>query len=234
LSADTAAQVSVVALREGQIAVVQSSMLGSILSNLLLVMGMCFLLGGIANMRDAQGKGTEQTFASATAQTTCSLMALSTASLIIPSTLYSVLSRANEHGKEDSILFLSRGTSIILLVLYVMYLYFQLRTHKNLFTAEVEAQAQEHEEEEGGEPAMSPWSAGAVLIATTLVIAVCAEYLVDSIDDLVETAHISKNFIGLILIPIVGNAAEHVTACVVAVRNKMDLVSSGTFTPFLW
>jgi Ca2+:H+ antiporter len=104
-----------------------------------------------------------------------------------------------------------------------MYLYFQLRTHKNLFNAEA-AIVQEPETEEA-EPAMSPWSAGAVLIATTLVIAVCAEYLVDSIDDLVETAHISKNFIGLILIPIVGNAAEHVTACVVAVRNKMDLVS---------
>jgi Ca2+:H+ antiporter len=62
-------------------------MLGSILSNLLLVMGMCFLLGGIVNMRDAQGNGIEQSFASATAQTTCSLMALSTASLIIPSTV---------------------------------------------------------------------------------------------------------------------------------------------------
>jgi Ca2+:H+ antiporter len=104
-----------------------------------------------------------------------------------------------------------------------MYLYFQLRTHKNLFSIEV---AQEAAGEDESEPAMSPWSAGAVLIATTLVIAVCAEFLVDSIDDLVETAHISKNFIGLILIPIVGNAAEHVTACVVAVRNKMDLVSS--------
>jgi Ca2+:H+ antiporter len=58
---------------------------------------------------------------------------------------------------------------------------------------------------------------------TTLLVAVCAEYLVGSIDDLVETAGISKNFIGLILIPIVGNAAEHVTAVVVAIRNKMDL-----------
>ena len=82
--------VSIVALREGQIEVVQSSMLGSILSNLLLVMGMCFFLGGIYNMRDANGDPAEQSFASITAQTSCSLMALSSASLILPATVRTV------------------------------------------------------------------------------------------------------------------------------------------------
>lgn len=67
--------------------------------------------------------------------------------------------------------------------------------------------------------------AAIVLVVTTIVIAVCADYLVGSIDNVVETAKISKTFVGLILIPIVGNAAEHVTAVVVAVKNKMDLVS---------
>lgn len=76
--------VSIVALREGQIEVVQSSMLGSILSNALLVLGMCFFFGGICNMRDGSDIPMEQQFASATAQTSCSLMALSSASLIIP------------------------------------------------------------------------------------------------------------------------------------------------------
>lgn len=70
---------------------------------------------------------------------------------------------------------------------------------------------------------MGPVAAGAVLVVTTILVAICAEYLVGSIDDLVESAGISKAFIGLILIPIVGNAAEHVTAVVVAVRDKMDL-----------
>jgi Ca2+:H+ antiporter len=77
-------QVSIIALRDNQIEVVKSSMLGSILSNLLLVMGMCFFLGGTFNMRDAHGNGREQVFASGTAQTACSLMALSSASLVIP------------------------------------------------------------------------------------------------------------------------------------------------------
>ena len=70
---------------------------------------------------------------------------------------------------------------------------------------------------------MGPWPAAGVLIVVTIAVAVCAEYLVDSIDSLVETAHISKTFVGLILLPIVGNAAEHVTAVIVAVKDKMDL-----------
>lgn len=70
---------------------------------------------------------------------------------------------------------------------------------------------------------MSAWAAGVALVLVTLLVAICAEYLVDSIDAIVEEAHISKTFIGLILIPIVGNAAEHVTAVIVAWKNKMDL-----------
>jgi len=115
-------------------------------------------------------------------------------------------------------LILSHGTAIILLILYVLYLIFQLRTHSNLFDAEAQG-----DDEEAEEPSMSPWAATGVLVVVTVAVAICAEYLVDSIDSLVETAHISKTFIGLILLPIVGNAAEHVTAVVVAVKDKMDL-----------
>ncbi|ROT36606.1 Ca2+ transporter [Sodiomyces alkalinus F11] len=210
--------VSIVALKEGQIEVVQSSMLGSILSNLLLVMGMCFFFGGIVNMRHPSTQlGQEQGFASATAQTTCSLMTLSSASLVIPATLYNVLDGNNE-DKERTVLLLSRGTAIILLLLYVLYLWFQLRTHQNLFDSE-----QQLSEDEPEVPLMGAIPAALVLVVTTVLVAICADYLVGSIDDVVESAHISRNFIGMILIPIVGNAAEHVTAVVVAVRNKMDL-----------
>jgi len=78
-------------------------------------------------------------------------------------------------------------------------------------------------DEEADEPSMGPIPATFVLVAVTVLVAVCAEYLVDSIDALVETAHISKTFVGLVLLPIVGNAAEHVTAIVVALKDKMDL-----------
>ncbi|OTB09519.1 hypothetical protein M426DRAFT_80754 [Hypoxylon sp. CI-4A] len=234
--------VSIIALRDRQIEVVKSSMIGSILSNLLLVMGMCFFFGGIVNMRDEHGHGQEQSFQTITAQTTASLMTLSAASMILPGTLFMIINDSDDGDKDERnniVLSLSRGTAIILLLLYVMYLFFQLRTHHKLFSAEagngqdesqlpIAAEAENlrpavDDEESEAETHMSPWSAGAVLIVTTVLVAICADYLVESIDALVERAHISRSFIGLILIPIVGNAAEHVTAVVVAVKNKMDL-----------
>jgi Ca2+:H+ antiporter len=155
------------------------------------------------------------------AQTTCSLMTLASASLVLPAALYAVLDNSGTGEKTKSVLLLSRGTAIILLLLYVLYLAFQLRTHSNLFEAESQNNGDEDSEPE--EPALGPIAASMVLVVVTVLVAVCAEYLVGSIDSIVESAHISKAFIGLILIPIVGNAAEHVTAVVVALRNKMDL-----------
>jgi len=201
--------VSIVALRNNEIRIVQASMLGSILSNILLVLGCCFIAGGI--------KFKEQTFNTTVASTMSSLMAVSSASLIIPATLYAVMSKSKANT-DDNILILSHGTAIILLLIYIVYLFFQLKTHADFF---------DEEQQEDGEHAeavlLTPWTAGVALIVITVLVAVCAEYLVGSIDSIVETAHISKTFIGLILIPIVGNAAEHVTAVVVAWKNKMDL-----------
>ena len=209
-------QVSVVALKNGEIRIVQSSMLGSILSNILLVLGCCFLAGGI--------KHHEQHFNETVASTMSSLMAVASASLIIPATLYAALA-SSESNSEKTLLILSRGTAVILLILYVMYLVFQLRTHSDLFDErpdqEENGDADATEQEEVH--ILSPWAAGVALVVITIAVAVCAEYLVDSIDSIVKTAHISKTFIGLILLPIVGNAAEHVTAVVVALKNKMDL-----------
>ncbi|UNI14812.1 Calcium/proton exchanger CAX-like [Purpureocillium takamizusanense] len=115
--------VSIVALKDGQIEVVQSSMLGSILSNLLLVMGMCFFLGGLCH-RGRTGSGTEQKFSAAVAQTSCSLMTLSSASLVIPAALYAVMNPNGSDDKFQVALILSRATAIILLVLYILYLIF--------------------------------------------------------------------------------------------------------------
>ncbi|OAX81445.1 calcium/proton exchanger [Emergomyces africanus] len=221
--------VSIVALKDNEIRVVQASMLGSILSNILLVLGCCFLVGGLRHH--------EQTFNSTVASTMSSLMAVASASLIIPATLYAALanSKADTHG---NILILSHGTAIILLILYVMYLYFQLRSHTDLFEGgSVEnnnngtvvrngvggGEEAEEEQEEEEERTLNPWAAGIALLIITVAVSICAEFLVGSIDSIVEATHISKTFIGLILIPIVGNAAEHVTAIVVAYKNKMDL-----------
>lgn len=218
--AECVVQVSIVALKEDQIRIVQSSMLGSILSNILLVLGCCFLFGGL--------RYHVQEFNETVASTMSSLMAVASASLVIPATLYAVMAANKVTDSKDSdanILVLSHGTAIILLVLYVLYLYFQLKSHKELFDEEEhhgDGNGNGNEESEE-EQILSPWAAGVALVVVTVMVAVCAEFLVDSIDSIVETMHISKTFIGLILLPIVGNAAEHVTAVVVSMKNKMDL-----------
>ena len=161
-----------------------------------------------------------------------SLMAVSSASLIIPATLYAVMRGSQpDQKKDDKILLLSHGTAIILLILYILYLIFQLKTHSQLFE-----ESGSHDSEAGGEDGeegevskdeepqiLSPVAAAVALVVITVCVAICAEFLVDSIDSIVQTAGISKTFIGLILLPIVGNAAEHVTAVVVSYKNKMDL-----------
>lgn len=190
-------------------------MLGSILSNILLVLGCCFLVGGLRHR--------EQSFNSTVASTMSSLMAVASASLIIPATLYAALSNS-EQSAHDNVLILSHGTSIILLIIYVMYLYFQLRSHANLFeeTNDTETANDAHNEEQE-ERLLNPVAATVALVVVTILVAVCADYLVGSIDSIVEKTGMSKTFIGLVLIPIVGNAAEHVTAVVVAYKDKMDL-----------
>ncbi|OLL24417.1 Vacuolar calcium ion transporter [Neolecta irregularis DAH-3] len=197
--------ISIVALARGEIRIVQTSMLGSILSNLLLVLGMCFFIGGI--------KYPEQQFNMTVAQAMNSLLAVATSSLFIPAAY--VASVPKELDTERQILILSRGTSIILLLVYVCYLVFQLKTHTALYEPQEEVEQQES--------SISPWVAANLLALVTVVVAVCAEYLVGSIDALVTRSGMSKTFVGLILIPIVGNAAEHVTAIVVSIHNKMDL-----------
>ena len=233
---------SIVALKNGEIRIVQSSMLGSILSNTLLVLGCCFLAGGIAE--------SEQCFDSTVASTMASLMAVSSASLIIPATLAGVMGESQSpkspENRANRILVLSHATAIILLILYILYLIFQLKSHSYLFDKDDVDDKDNVEEQDGSanhaeqgqanhnddnrnkpqptEPQiLSPPAAGVALVIITVAVAVCAEFLVDSIDSIVETAHISKTFIGLILLPIVGNAAEHVTAVVVAYKSKMNL-----------
>ncbi|KAA8911887.1 hypothetical protein TRICI_003680 [Trichomonascus ciferrii] len=212
--------VAIVALKKGEIRIVQASMLGSILSNILLVLGCCFVAGGYNRI--------QQTFNQTVAQTMSSLMALATASLLIPAAFHATIGGATKGeevipgagpttvGESQGILALSRGTSVVLLIIYVLYLFFQIKTHADYFE-------QQAEEGESRETVLRPPESVLLLVVVTLLVAFCAEYLVDSIDSIVEETGMSKTFIGLILLPIVGNAAEHVTAVVVAMKNKMDL-----------
>lgn len=108
------------------------------------------------------------------------------------------------NGKDETLhglLFISRGTSVILLIIYITYLFFQLKTHAFLYEA-----AEVDEEEE--EMQMTPTAAIIGLLAVTVVTSFCADYLVGAIDDVANEYHIPKAFIGTILLPIVGNAGK--------------------------
>ncbi|KAI7849980.1 calcium/proton exchanger [Circinella umbellata] len=219
--------ISIISLTQNLVVVVQASMLGSILSNLLLVLGMCFWFGGI--------KYTEQKFNETVAQTSASLLFIATTSLLLPAAFYaSVGNKETSEELTSDILNISRATSIILLIIYFSYLFFQLKTHKDLVSTGTDieqlnadstspSQDTHNNEEEEEVPQMPFWMAIVVLLVITALVAVCAEFLVSAIEDVVEQWHISETFVGLILLPIVGNAAEHLTAVTVAMKNKMDL-----------
>ncbi|ORY23037.1 putative Calcium:hydrogen antiporter [Naematelia encephala] len=212
--------VAVAALNQNELRLVQTSLLGSVLSNLLLVLGMSFFAAGFFYH--------ESTFQATAAQASSSLMTLACITLILPAAYHAsetdgTLSLFSSEGAPDphdkslrGLLVLSRGTSIILLLTYIGYLFFQLRTHSALFEAE-----QTDEDEEVAD--MDQWSAGAWLVIITVITSFCADVLVGSIDETAEQWHIPKRFIGLILLPLVGNAAEHVTSVWMACKGKMEL-----------
>ncbi|CAE7183187.1 unnamed protein product [Rhizoctonia solani] len=219
--------VGIAALIQGELRIVQTSMLGSVLSNLLLVLGMSFLAGGICFH--------EQNFQVTAAQTGASLMTLACITLVIPAAYHSsqqhpskppvpnaisALMETDAPGGNDlsheGLLLISRGTAVILLIVYISYLFFQLKTHADLFTAP-------GTDEEPEEPKMSVISGTAWLLGITVITSFTADVLVGSIEETAEKYHIPKGFIGLILLPLVANAAEHVTSVWMATKNKLEL-----------
>jgi len=166
---------------------------------------MCFFVGGI--------RRSEQLYNSLVAQTSASMMTVSVASLLIPAAFHATFPGADLD--QINTLKISRASSIILLLVYFSYspflcwvwcryLFFQLKTHAYLY--DDSATDTESEEQEVAE--ITPLIAIILLLASTAVVAVCAEFLVSAIDAMVASSGVSTTFIGLIVLPIVGNAAE--------------------------
>lgn len=197
--------VAIQALLANEIRVVQSSMLGSIFSNLLLVLGGCFFFGGLVHKT--------QTFNSTAATANMGLLALSAIALVLPTPFASYYELHDEH-----VLLISRFAAVFLMFMYIQLLIFQLYTHASVFAGEGE---------ETTELASLSFKTSIMgLLVVTLLVMVFSEYLVKSIDGFTEASGISRTFVGIILLPIVGNAVEHVTAITVARKNKMDLAVS--------
>lgn len=202
--------IAVFALYHGKTNVVKYSLLGSVLSNLLLVLGTSLFCGGIANMKK------EQRFDKVVSGINSSLLMMASLCLMLPLVLQLSMTYSEA---PVSTLKLSRVSSIIMLVAYAAYLFFQLKTHRQLFEESQEAEGEEVEEE----PSIGFVSSIVWLCALTVVISLLSQYIVETIEDVAESWEISVNFISIILLPIVGNAAEHAGAVLFALKNKLDI-----------
>tara|TARA_R110002050_G_scaffold216078_3_gene352208 strand:+ start:342 stop:1787 length:1446 start_codon:yes stop_codon:yes gene_type:complete len=192
-----------VALGQDKLRVVQLSLLGSILSNLLLVLGCAFALGGT--------RLKTQNYNKSAATTNSAILMLMVFALLMPATL----SATNTETSENDIIYLSRMVSITLLCVYGGLIYYQLKTHTHLF---------EGGEEEGDEPPILGIGGSIFWMAVcALLIATLSEFTISAIESTAVTLGISQVFIAAILLPIVGNAAEHAAAIIFAIRNRMEI-----------
>ena len=195
------------------VGLVQASLIGSILGNLLLVMGLAFLWGGV--------NYSEQKFSDSQVSSNGSLMLLAMIVLIIPTVFNSTVGGTEgEEGVEQ----LSHIAAIVLLLLYGLFLYFQFKSHVDLFATET------HHHEA---PEMTKKDAIILLVVATILVSWMAEVLVHSVEYAADDMGLPHLFIGVILLPLFGNAAEHFTAVVVAGKDKMDLsfaISMGSST----
>ncbi|KAF8726909.1 hypothetical protein HU200_019392 [Digitaria exilis] len=219
--------IAIFALYEGNVVVVKCSLLGSVLSNLLLVLGTSLFLGGLANL------GTEQPYDKMQADVSTGLLILGVLCHSLPLLLrYAASSGEHVVASWDSRLELSRACSIVMLLAYVAYLFFQLKTHRQLFEPQ-------EDEDDGGdsvtqdEAVLGFPSAIIWLGIMTLMTAVLSEFVVSTIEAASKSWELSVSFISIILIPIVGNATEHAGAVIFAFKNKLDItlgVSLGSAT----
>jgi Ca2+:H+ antiporter len=194
--------IGIVALRAGLIELVKASILGSILGNLLLILGLAILAGTL--------KTPIVSFNRTAASMSSTMLTLAVLALAIPALFHALHPEAG--ALEE--LHLSEAVAVILVATYLLSLLFSLKTHSRLF---------------GGEPhpvigrVWSRRSALSVLALATVGVAVVSEILVEAVEPMTHAVGLSQTFVGLIVIPIVGNAAEHSAAIMVARKGKMDL-----------
>jgi Ca2+:H+ antiporter len=197
--------IALMALRRGLFDVVKASLTGSIIGNILLVMGAAFLAGGL--------KFSMLRFNPAGAHVQSTLLTLVSISLIIPAAFH-YLGGSAAIAREG---FLSLEIAIVLLAVYALSLMFSMVTHRRLFQSTAE------EQPEGHGPVWRVRTSVGVLAAATALIAWMSEILVASVEPAAHTLGMTNVFVGVIIVAVIGNAAEHSTAILVAMKNRMDL-----------
>jgi Ca2+:H+ antiporter len=210
--------IALFALERGLHEVVKASIVGSILGNILLVMGAAMLAGGLVGDRKVQR------FDRTAAGVQTLMLILAVAALVMPAIFELVEGQGLPGIDQERVTFddtvedLSLAVAIVLIATYVAGLIFSLRTHRELFNPHSEGEA-EHDDTWG-------WTIRTSVIALAgagIAVGVMSEVLVGSIEAASEAIGLSEFFIGVIVVAIVGNAAEHWVAVLVAVKDKMDL-----------
>ncbi len=204
--------IALMALNKGLLGVVKASLTGSIIGNILLVLGASALAGGV--------KFRELRFNRTAIQTSTTSLTLAAIALLIPTVFHLVGSTHPGGWTPELSQRLSIAIAVVLFVTYICSLIFSLRTHKQLFAGE----AAHHDAEKGG--AEETWSRGKsvlVLLVATSFVALLSEFLVGSVEAARTKLGVTEVFIGVIVVAIIGNAAEHSTAVWMAMKNKMDL-----------
>lgn len=197
--------IALVALREGLHEVVKASITGSIIGNILLVLGFAMVAGGLRHER--------QRFNPTAAGMGASLLLLSAVGLVVPALFHWTASERGIAVERE----LSLEIAVVLFAIYLLSLVFSLRTHRHVFAGEVA------DSSHAGDAIWSRNRAIGVLVIVTVAIAVMSEILVGAIQPVAERLGLTQVFVGVILVALVGNAAEHSTAVVMAMKNKMDL-----------
>ncbi len=202
--------VGILALSAGLVDVVKASIIGSILGNLLFVLGLAIFLGGIPRLK--------QSFNATAARASATVLLLSATALVIPA-IFFLADASTARTTEE----LSLAVGLLMLAVYGANLLFTFRTHKHLYLAEKEA----------GVPMHGMGTNVFIMLATTAGVAVMSELLVGAIEPVSSSLGLTALFMGAIVIAIIGNAGEHVSAVVAAMKGKIDLalqISLGSAT----
>jgi len=200
--------IAIMALRKGLFDVVKASITGSIIGNVLLVMGVSILAGGL--------KHRQQRFNTTAAMLGSTMLALSAIGLLLPA-VFHMLVQGKQNVREQD---LSLEISLVLFITYILSLVFTLRTHAHLYTSVGHG---EEEDEAIGTRGWSQRRSALTLLVATGLVALMSEFLVGAVEEASHALGLTDVFVGVVLVAIIGNAAEHSTAVLVALKNKMDL-----------
>ncbi|CEQ22433.1 calcium/cation antiporter [[Clostridium] sordellii] len=195
--------ISFFALKAGLFDVVKASIAGSVIGNILLVLGASMLFGGL--------KHKNQSFNKKVIEVSSSMLLFAVIGLCIPAIFTHTIDPKLLNTRYEG---LSIVVAIIMFAIYILSLVFSFFTHKDIYSID-------HEEE--GSAKWSIKKSIIILAIATILIAIESEFLVSGVDSITATLGLSEFFVGIILIPIIGNAAEHSTAIVMAMKNKMDV-----------